>query len=304
MMEFVVNFILSTILKSDLTVSVLCLAVFYSALTCLEFAKILYNSSHVSYQDRLQYLAELTTLAGAEIKPRTIKVCSGDQPHEADVALTNIQGNLGNFTALGLDAEMERRPYRYPKVHLVQFANKDGDCVLIRTFSMPTIPKVLARLLCNNDIWKVGIGVYNDAYYLLQDYAGQFEIRGTFDLRYLAYYFSIPERGLKKLANSLLKMEFYSHDGLAWASDELTPSQIMYAALDAYVGILLFEKFYVMHSQKTHGCTADLDQRTQADTLQAFYNAWEHKKSKQFRDDYSSMLYYYTSLFKGVFGLQ
>lgn len=103
-------------------------------------------------------------------------------------------------------------------------------------------------MLSNNDIWKVGIAVFDDASYLLNDYPGQFEIRGTFDLRYLAHDFGIPERGLKKLAARLLNIPAYTHDSPdQWDKSQLTPSQQMYAAMDAYVGVLLFQKFYEMY---------------------------------------------------------
>lgn len=97
----------------------------------------------------------------------------------------------------------------------------------------------------------MGIGVYNDALYLFNQYPNQFQIKGTFDVRYLAHFFGIPERGLKNLATKLLRADLNLHQSKGtWSDIELTPDRIMYAAIDAYLGILLFKKFFRMYAEK------------------------------------------------------
>lgn len=43
-----------------------------------------------------------------------------------------------------MDAEMKTRTNKQPRVELLQFATKDGDCILLRTTSMRTVPKPLS----------------------------------------------------------------------------------------------------------------------------------------------------------------
>lgn len=93
--------------------------------------------------------------------------------------------------------------------------------------------------------------MYNDALYLLKDFPNHFQIKGTFDLRYLVHYFKLQEYGLKKLARRLLNVEqntIKSHAG--WDQPSLSVEQILYAALDAYYGVLIFHKFYKMYTEE------------------------------------------------------
>lgn len=73
-------------------------------------------------------------------------------------------------------------------VSLLQMASSSGLCVLVRLSRLVnsgrTIPKTLLDILADSAILKVGVGCWEDACKLLQDYG--LAVKGSVDLRYLA----------------------------------------------------------------------------------------------------------------------
>jgi len=93
----------------------------------------------------------------------------------------------------------------------------------------------------NDNILKVGVGPLNDAKLLFRDY--QVCTEGCIDVRFFA---PIREKmGLAALAKDHLNISLNKSSHIRrsdWSADTLSQEQLQYAALDAYVGALLFAK--------------------------------------------------------------
>jgi len=73
-------------------------------------------------------------------------------------------------------------------VSLLQMASASGLCVLVRlprlVASGQPVPKTLLDIMADDAVLKVGVGCWEDACKLLQDYS--LPVKGSVDLRYLA----------------------------------------------------------------------------------------------------------------------
>lgn len=109
----------------------------------------------------------------------------------------------------------------------------------------------MQEFLENEKIWKVGVGVENDAGDLEHRYKQSWKVRGTLDLRWLADMIGYQNKSLKGLAEEALGAERNKHkSGQRWDAAELTMDQMMYASTDAFLGVaLFFEMFHKLISQ-------------------------------------------------------
>ncbi|KAM8807079.1 exonuclease 3'-5' domain-containing protein 2 [Eudromia elegans] len=128
-------------------------------------------------------------------------------------------------------------------------ASSSGLCVLVRlprlVASGEPIPKTLLDIMADSAVLKVGVGCWEDACRLLQDYG--LAVRGCVDLRYLA----MRQRkdllhnclSLKSLAEKVLSYPLDKSSHLRcsnWEAEELTQEQVLYAAKDAQISVALF----------------------------------------------------------------
>jgi len=124
------------------------------------------------------------------------------------------------------------------RTSLLQLSAGD-DVLLVQLLKFARVPRSLARLLEDGRIAKAGVGVDEDARKLGRDWDVQ--VQGAVDLsawrqeaqpgtQYLS---------LKKLAAAVLGADMGKDKRVTlsdWAAPVLTPKQIAYAALDAWVG--------------------------------------------------------------------
>ncbi|NXA40205.1 WRN helicase, partial [Eudromia elegans] len=170
----------------------------------------------------------------------------------------DIRGTLSDGAAVGFDIEW---PPSYikgkmAKVALIQICVAEEKCYLFHISSMSGFPKGLQRLLEDETIKKVGVGIEGDQWKLMSD----FEIKMK----------NLVE--LSDLANEKLKCkEIWSLNGLVkhlfgkqllkdksvrcskWEEFPLKEKQKLYAATDAYAGFIVYQKLKNMSSsdQKT-----------------------------------------------------
>ncbi|XP_015926356.1 exonuclease 3'-5' domain-containing protein 2 [Parasteatoda tepidariorum] len=153
---------------------------------------------------------------------------------------------LKHSKVIGLDCEWVNDEGRRNSVSLLQLANNSGYCILIRLCCLPVwlIPEGISNILLNENILKVGVGIYDDANKLFEDYG--LEVRGFIDLRFLANDLEeLREKnlGLKSLSHELLNIDLNKSKRLRcsdWDAPELTDEQIKYASEDVIVAAQIF----------------------------------------------------------------
>jgi len=99
----------------------------------------------------------------------------------------------------------------------------------------------LARILSDGGRLKVGVGVAQDVRTLREVF--DFADRGFLDLTELTVPLGVPAAGLRTLAATLLGIRIPKGAKTSnWEREELTPAQIRYAAMDAWVSRRLYLK--------------------------------------------------------------
>ncbi|XP_073196427.1 bifunctional 3'-5' exonuclease/ATP-dependent helicase WRN isoform X3 [Lepidochelys kempii] len=165
----------------------------------------------------------------------------------------DIRRNLSGGDVIGFDIEW---PPSYTKgkvgkVALIQICVSEKKCYLFHISSMSGFPKGLKRLLEDEDVKKVGVGIEGDQWKLMSD----FEIK-------LKSFVELAD-----VANEKLKCkEIWSLNGLVkhlfskqllkdkcvrcgnWEEFPLSEEQKLYAATDAYAGLLIYQKLENMNN--------------------------------------------------------
>lgn len=153
---------------------------------------------------------------------------------------------LRKETVLGFDTETQpsfRKGESHP-VALVQLAGSGGAYI----FQLRALrdPAALLDLLANPKIRKAGVATGRDVQDLRKLYP--FEPAGFVDLADLAEKAGIGHGGLRGLAAAVLGFRFSKGAQRSnWGRESLSPEQIVYAAMDAWVG----RELYLALSRKT-----------------------------------------------------
>ncbi|MDD6088177.1 MAG: 3'-5' exonuclease domain-containing protein 2 [Desulfovibrionaceae bacterium] len=146
---------------------------------------------------------------------------------------------LSQENILGFDTET-RPVFRRGKTNLPSLVQLAGQksVVLIRLNRMP-FPDLLAEILENQQILKIGVAIHDDMIALNR--LRPFIPRNTADLALLAQQHGIEARGLRTMAASVLGIRISKSVQCSnWAQPVLTPQQITYAATDAWIGRKLY----------------------------------------------------------------
>ncbi|XP_058059800.1 exonuclease 3'-5' domain-containing protein 2-like [Anopheles bellator] len=144
---------------------------------------------------------------------------------------------------LGFDCEWVTHQGQPQPVSILQLASPHGFCAVIRLSKINNLPLELRKLLMDRSIFKVGVATSTDAAKLNRDYG--LEVKGCCDLRLLAERIGLTQRSLAGLAEETLNITMDKDWRLRssdWYAASLSQEQIMYAADDAYVGVLLFKE--------------------------------------------------------------
>lgn len=166
-------------------------------------------------------------------------------------------------TVLGLDCEWRPTFFKgqTSAIALLQLATQTS-CALIHLTHLAPGP-FLRKVLDNPEVLKVGVGIAHDVELLLQ--TRKLRVRGLIDVGELAAAkdSSLSGHSLKRLGLALLGIESWKRKKVTmsnWEKRPLTPKQIEYAALDAWVSQALFHHFrlspeearYFMHGENWH----------------------------------------------------
>ena len=148
---------------------------------------------------------------------------------------------LKSCTVLGFDTET--RPSftkgKINRVALLQLATAT-EAFLFRLCKM-NIPKSLLALLSDPNILKIGTAIKNDIDVLKQ--AAKMIPHGFVDLQDMVQKFNIKNIGLAKMSGIVLGVRISKSQQLSnWENDILTEAQQRYAATDAWMCYLIYEK--------------------------------------------------------------
>ncbi|MBP5210920.1 MAG: 3'-5' exonuclease domain-containing protein 2 [Bacteroidales bacterium] len=103
------------------------------------------------------------------------------------------------------------------------------------------MPKELVKLLASKTITKIGAAVWDDIKGL--NHYTKFEAHRFMDLQIFAENYGIKDKSVKKLAAIILGRKVSKAQQLSnWELPELTPAQLLYAATDAWVCLVMYKK--------------------------------------------------------------
>uniref|UniRef100_A0A1B6E4P1 Exonuclease 3'-5' domain-containing protein 2 n=2 Tax=Clastoptera arizonana TaxID=38151 RepID=A0A1B6E4P1_9HEMI len=186
------------------------------------------------------------------LHPDVTKIVCSESEGKYVVNLLNRK--CKKIKVLGLDCEwVQEKGHRNP-VALLQLATTDGYCSIFQLCHIRNIPTELFELLKNESIFKVGVGIHNDATNLMLDYGLKCE--GFLDLRHLAQQGGNTPSGLSGLARAHLGVELDKNWRIRcsnWELEKLSPDQISYAAQDARVAVDIFHKLNKQELERKFG---------------------------------------------------
>ncbi len=160
---------------------------------------------------------------------------------EDDRKIEELVRELEQHSVIGFDTETKPsfQKGKVNKVALLQLATSDQGYLfrLNKTGMHPA----LVRLLENQDIAKIGVGIRDDLRGLNR--LVPFKHAGFVELQDYVKQVGIEDTSLRKLAGLVLHFRVSKRQRLSnWEAPHLTPSQVIYAATDAWVAIELYKK--------------------------------------------------------------
>ncbi|KAB1222814.1 Werner Syndrome-like exonuclease [Morella rubra] len=115
-----------------------------------------------------------------------------------------------------------------------------GDCLIFQIIHAASVPGSLFTFLANSEFTFMGVGIRRDAEMLLEDYGLQ--VANVVDLAVLAEeklgIRALRNAGLKRLASEVLGRYIEKPLSITtsrWDNRELTPAQVQYATMDAFL---------------------------------------------------------------------
>jgi ribonuclease D len=152
-----------------------------------------------------------------------------------------VYRNLQHIKVLGFDTETKPsfKKGSRNQVSLVQLANEEVS-VLIRVNKIG-MPDGLVEILSNSSKIKIGVAIKDDLTGLNK--LRNFKPEGFVELQNYVKEFGILANGLRELTAILLGFRISKSQQVTnWDADELTESQLIYAATDAWVGYEIYKK--------------------------------------------------------------
>lgn len=160
---------------------------------------------------------------------------------ETDKALSDIAHQLMSVKKFGFDTETKPsfKKGEVYKVSLLQLAS-ESDAYLFRLHKISQF-QVLKNIFENQDVLKVGVAIRDDIKQLQKIF--QFKANNFIELQDIAKDKGLENFGLKGMTEEVLNMNLSKVQKLTnWEAYELTDSQMMYAATDAWIGLQLYNK--------------------------------------------------------------
>ncbi len=148
---------------------------------------------------------------------------------------------LSRETKLGFDTETKPafKKNQHHKVALLQLSTPT-DAFLFQLKYLSEFEDIFS-LLANPDITKIGVAIKRDIEELQELH--HFESQSFIDLQNYVSQFGIENKGLRKLAAITLNGRISKQQQRSnWENKQLSPAQTDYAATDAWVSLMIYDK--------------------------------------------------------------
>lgn len=153
----------------------------------------------------------------------------------------SVATELKSVTAFGFDTETRpafKKGEVYP-VALVQLAT-ETDAYIVRMRQISQFD-ILKHIFENSEVVKVGVAIRDDLKQLKKKF--QFTQQNFIELQDVAKVKGLKNFGLKGMTQEVLQETITKGPKTTnWEAHELTPKQIMYAATDAWLGLMLYQR--------------------------------------------------------------
>lgn len=149
---------------------------------------------------------------------------------------------------LGFDTET-RPSFKVGRQYLVALLQVcSGDVCFLFRLNRIGLPKCLLALLEDKKITKVGLSWHDDLHSLKQ--RQEFQVGTFIDIQSIAGQMGIVDQSLQKLYANIFGKKISKGQQLSnWEADNLTESQKLYAATDAWACIQLYKEMLRMKEE-------------------------------------------------------
>ncbi len=158
---------------------------------------------------------------------------------------------LNKQKIIGFDTETKPSFVAHTKrnsVALLQLSGKER-AFLFRLHSIG-LPPELVKILTTTKIFKVGAAIHDDIKAL--QHLSPFTPKGFVDLQSIVANWGIENKSVRKLGGIILGVRVSKSQQLSnWEANELTPAQINYAAVDAWICQKMYLKLLSTPKVKT-----------------------------------------------------
>ncbi len=149
--------------------------------------------------------------------------------------------SIKNETVLGFDTETKPNFVKGQANNPAIMQLATADCVYVIQFYKLRLLPTMIELLENKDVIKVGVAISDDMRVLQR--RGKFKADGHLDLAHLAKKKGYTEGGLRSLCAVLMHGRLSKGMQCSnWERIQLSPSQILYAATDAWISREIYLK--------------------------------------------------------------
>lgn len=190
----------------------------------------------------IQISIDKEALAGLETEVFDGKIFVVDTVAKAKNAVAYLSKN----TIIGFDTET-RPSFKKGVTHnvaLVQLSTM-SECFLFRVNKIG-LCEDLRKLLENSNITKIGLSIKDD--FCVLSKVSKSHPAGFIDLQALVPKYGIKDASLQKIYGILFDKKISKAQRLSnWENEELTPAQMMYAAIDAWACLKIY--YHLMNNK-------------------------------------------------------
>lgn len=179
---------------------------------------------------------ELEKLPVAEFRGKIIVVEEPGKVYDEAIEYLSSQ------PVIGFDTETKplfRQGAPRNRTALLQLSGEDRAYIF--RLNRIGVPESLAAVLASDSVLKIGAAVLDDIRGLQKYF--RFEPKGFIDLQKICGQYGIADKSVRKLAAIIMGVKVSKSQRLSnWEADQLTYSQLQYAALDAWICKKMFER--------------------------------------------------------------